>query len=405
VISVSAAHGVGSITVLAFDPARLEAAPAEYSAAVLTRVLGMPVGSGDPADMLERAFADIEEYPAVSAEGDYASGILRSLPLGAVKAPPILLLSVFMMLYVFAVGPLDYFILKRRGWLKYSALSFVILAVAFSVTAWFVSFYLFAGSTRVNRVTFVDVVPASGDSARDLVTITDYCGFYAPRGARLPLEVEADTAAWSQIGTLEEYLHRGGGGLTADPLEVDSLYPARNRATLSIPFRSLRAARVLAMRREIFPLTVRVDPRERTVLATNDLPCRLRDAVLVTPGGTMVIGDLGPGEQRRCPLAPAVVSAPLPDARRLTTDPAVEDHAALDELGPFFFSLGRYQAQDPVPTGLERTLWKNGFARPHLVPRGRSMLVAWTGARDPFRLPGGGEPGFRVTVIRRILEP
>ncbi len=404
VVSVSRPYGLGWVSVLAFDPARYEGAEAPLSPAVLVRVLGIPRDPTDSASTLERAFMAIDEFPVLSAELDYPAGLLRVLKMGSVKAPPILLLSLFMLLYVVAIGPIDYFFLKHKGWLKYSALSFVILALLFSGTAWFVSFYLFAGSSRVNRVTFVDVVPDPGESGRDLVAIHDFAGYYEPRGGTLDLEVEAETCVISQLGTIQEYLQQTGSAMVADALEVNAIDPARARATLSVPFRSLRTARLLAFREELVPLKVEIQDDRQVLIVTNDLPYRLRDAVLVTPRGTIPLGDLAAGSKREFPAKPSPQVISLPDAQRLRADPDHTQAISVDDLGPLFHSLGRYINPNPVATGLERILDKSAFTRSYASARRKSMLIAWTNARDPFRLPGGEEDGFRVTVIRRILE-
>ncbi len=405
VVSVSGNLVIGWISVLAFDPARLKAAEPPLSTAVLLEVIGWPLASlPENLSNSENLFPAAEQYPAVSEERDYTTGLLRVLRMGAVKPPPILLLSLFMLLYVLAVGPIDYFMLKRRGWLKYSALSFVILAVAFSATAWFVSFYLFAGAPMVNRVTFVDIVPDPGPSGQDLVVIQDYAGYYEPRGGTRDLDVDAETEVFSQIGTLNDYLNWGGGAFAADALEVDAGDPARHRATLRIPFRSLRSARLLAFRLELVPLTVEFKADASAMIVRNDLPYTLKDAVIASPAGIVQVGDLPPGARRSRPALWQTAGAELPDAARLTTDPDDMASPLIDQLGPLFFAVGRHRGDDPVPTPLQRILDKSGLARPYTTLRNRSVLIAWTDARDPFRLPGGGEDGFRVTVIRKVLE-
>jgi len=406
VVSVSGNHGLGWISLLAFDPARFETAPSLFASAVLLRVMGVPkLSPENTIGNIENAFAEVEQYPAVSEERDYTAGLLRILKTGAVKPPPILLLSLFMLLYVLAVGPIDYFMLKRKGWLKYSALSFVILAVVFSATAWFVSFYLFAGAPMVNRVTFVDIVPDPGTSGQDLVAISDYSGYYEPRGGTRALMIEAETEVFSQIGTLNDYQGWGGRGLAVEALEVNAVDPARHRATLRIPFRSMRTARLLALRRELIPLTVEFDADSSAMIVQNDLPYALENAIIATPDGIIPVGFLASGGSRSCPLQERVANVELPNAVRLTSDPDIAAGTLIDQLGPLFFAVGRYLRHDPVPTGEARILEKGGFARPYTTVRNRSVLIAWTDARDPFRLPGGEEDGFRVTVIRRVLEP
>jgi hypothetical protein len=402
-IEVAGPRGLGWISVLAFDPARYQGVEGTAASGVLIKALGFPFEAGRPEHAIEKAVQGIDEYPIMPMERDYLSGLIRVLKTGAVKAPPILLLSFFMLLYVLAVGPLDYFFLKRRGWLKYSALSFMILAVAFSATAWFVSFYLFAGGEIVNRVTVVDVVPDPAGSGRDLVLMNDFAGYYEPRGGTISLEVEATTSIFSQLAPLDVYLSWGSGSLGSEAPRVDCADPARQKATLNVPFRSLRTARMLALREEALDLAVtRTETGGFTV--RNGLPYALRDAVIFGPDGRTSVVNVAPGAECAMGRAAGSDQGQLPNATQLSSDPENEDRLLLDALGPFFCQVARHRSSQTASTPLGRTLWKSGLAQPEALSRGVHVLMFWTDARDPFRLPGGGEEGFRITVVRRVID-
>ena len=406
---VTAPRGLGRITVIGYDPRWFRDSKDSLAMEVLAPLA---------PDVFDETRPDQDEE--FFYRGDDAIGaITQLLRTGGVRPPPMGLLSLFMVLYVLAVGPIDYFILKKRNALKYSALTFLGLAVLFSVAAWFVSFWLFGGRELVNRVTLVDIVPAADGAIGDRVRIIDYSGHYAPRGGTVPLAAEGETVHFSDLAG--SWAHMGGSGrpLPRDPVVMEMTDPARPTGSISLPFRALRSLRTEVYRETTLPLDVSFAADGR-IRVRNGLPFALRDAVLVVSGHFQLLGDIEAGDEREFARPP---SGPGRDAFQHGLGrgflPDLGEFAALggDALGESAresaargieaFSL--MGAVAPRSRGEEtrqlRILRQVGLDRGGFVRDGGRLLVAWTDARDPFGLPGGEGPGFRITVLRKVVLP
>lgn len=395
-LAVAADLGLGRIVVLAFDPARLASAEDRLALNIL-RILV-------PAAYVEEPRPGAEDVP-VYGRDDWMQPVIQLLRLDAVKPPPMGLLSFFMLLYVLAVGPLDYFVLKKYRLLKYSALTFLGLAIVFSFAAWFFSFWLFGGSQLVNRISFVDIVPGEGLDAPDRVRIHDFTGVYRPRGGTVDLAAKGETVHFSDLAQSWSLMGGMGGGLPGDPIRLDCDDPVRTDAEVSLPFRSVRMVRTVIYREQTLPLDVTVSPAG-PVRVRNGLPYRLRDVAIVSRDGVTELGDLPPGQESqvnaisRGRWRPDIGKLPL--LAKEWSDEAVP--VAARELA----AMSVLSALMP-PTGYsERTrarLYRRiGLDLGDVVAEGGTLLVAWTDERDPFSLPGGEEDGFTLTVLRKVIS-
>ncbi|MEN8150855.1 MAG: hypothetical protein ABFS86_13615, partial [Planctomycetota bacterium] len=334
--------------------------------------------------------------------------MLRLLRAGAIRPPPMGLLFLFMVLYILAVGPLDYFILKKHNLLKWSACTFLGLAVVFSVSAWYVSFHLFAGASKMNRVTFVDVLPQPGD-APDRVIVQDFAGHYAPTGAKLDLVPEGETTHVSDFADPGSYV--GGGGLQRSPVELAFASPARATGRLLIPFRSLRTTRTLVNRSATVPLDITVEEDGGRITVRNGLDFVLRDVSLIRGVRPVDIGDLDPGEE-------AIVSPSAGYLRHESIENLIawtRDEPSRSDLlatGRRLLSLSwagaarpHERQTDPEWSEHFRHLAKMGIDRSPAILEGATIIVAWTDARDPFGLGGGDSEGFSMTFLRKVVQP
>ena len=64
--------------------------------------------------------------------------------------------------------------------------------------------------------------------------------------------------------------------------------------------------------------------------------------------------------------------------------------------------------EDLSPEGI-RLLRKAGFDRTRTLEALRGtyggLLLAWTDERDPFGLPGAADPGYTITLLRKVVSP
>jgi hypothetical protein len=415
-IVVERTYGYGTIVVTAFDTARFEPLPKLWAISFYSVLFGGDTAaeaSYAPEQNLGRLFPSTGSFFGGEVDDQPVPSILRLLRAGAVRAPPMGLLFLFMVLYILAVGPIDYWVLKKRRMLKWSAFSFLSLAILFSVTAWFVSFYLFAGADRVNRVTFADILP-EGEGAPDRLVLFDMAGYYAPRGSRLLLEPEGDTVHVSDLADPASY--EGSGGLRRDPVELRFPSVARATGEIVIPFRSLRTTRSVVTRDRTVPIDVAFSGSEVTVRNGLDFP--LRDVTLyvgrrVLAGtglspGFMEIGDLDPGEEATVALRPR--RGHYANVESLSTDGGEAPSRArlagiAKSLLPVTWASLVREAPDGEWTAHFRTLVKIGLDRSPALRRGGSLLAAWTDERDPFGLSDGDADGFSLTLIRKVVRP
>jgi len=400
-------HGYGSIVVVAFDTARFRPFSGNRAICFYAVLFGgwrAADAAADPVTCEARIFPAGDSFLGGGVDEQPVTDILKLLRAGALRPPPMGLLFLFMVLYILAVGPLDYFVLKKRRLLKWSALTFLGLAAVFSVTAWFVSFHLFAGSEKVNRVTFVDVIPGPDDGP-DRVIVHDLAGHYAPTGARLELEPEGLTTHVSDFTEPDSY--QGGGGLQRSPVELTVTSPARVRGELLVPFRSLRTTRTVISREITFPLDVEIGPEDVTV--RNGLPYDLRDVCVIHNRKILRLGDIPAGGEKTRPDRPRPLAyRVLEEMDQYTRDtPTATDLLA---IGPRLQALTWARAGSDPGDSSEwyehfHGLAKFGLDRSPAIQRGVSLVTAWTKERDPLGLEGGDVDGFTLTIIRKVFRP
>ncbi|MCU0726419.1 MAG: hypothetical protein MUE73_11620, partial [Planctomycetes bacterium] len=354
--------GFGSVAILAFDPARFEGARGALAASVWLAVLGHP--DPDPLAGLARLTGDLGDRSALPREADLVSEIARTLRVDTVTPPPMGLISFLLVLYILAVGPLDYYLLRRFRLLHLSALSLLLLAAVFSATIFFLSAWFFSGPPVVNRVTLVDVAPDPAAEGADLVRVEDFACFYAPRGRTVAFEFADPGAIVARLALPDESDGTAGAGFGGGSLRAG---PAAG-AALTVPFRSARLARSVSIRSEVFPLSVAARPGE-PLRVTHGLPFPLYGGALALEGGLLPLAG-GPGEpgeprERLAPLAESILARSVPGFRARSPVVSIAPPAAR--------ILARY--------GLERGL---------ALRSGGRLFAAWTDARDPLGLPGAG---------------
>ncbi len=225
-----------------------------------------------------------------------ARDAINALP--GLQLPSALQIFGFLALYILAVGPINYFVLRRLkrrelGWVTVPA-----LVLVFSAGAYFTGYQLRGGQASLHRLAVVQVWPNT-DKAR----VDGLVGVFSPRRA--------------------EYDVVFGPGFLARPMPVDSGNPGGSSFTVQQTDGTL----IPTVRMEVgavepfvvqgsapapafdSSLTLDVNSSQVTLRGQvmNHSDVALKDTVLLAPGGVQRLGDLAPG-------GAANVSLPLADS-------------------------------------------------------------------------------------------
>jgi hypothetical protein len=155
--------GFGRVGVLAFDPAILgvprESGVAPFWIEVSKPLLNTRVLEAGPAPEDTDRYA----YSRMDSDGDAGVNAILTHLLDIPEMRPISIIWVLALLLGLAVviGPVDYFILKRRDRLPLTWITFTIYIVVFSVVAYYGVRALRAGSTQIRTVSVIDGVEGS----------------------------------------------------------------------------------------------------------------------------------------------------------------------------------------------------------------------------------------------------
>jgi hypothetical protein len=417
---VARSHGMGSVRALAFDPRLLRDAAATPRAALLHLLLGSPAAVRED---------EVPFYYAASP--DRLLGHLRKR---FVKSPPLALLILGLVLYVVAIGPLDYFLLKRRGKLRRTVVTFPLIVLGFTVTAYASSFLLFGASGGQARVAVLDFATSPARDA-DAVRGIDLLGAYSPVGRTLEVTPGAlrslVAAPWisASNSAFEE-----GGGLKGVVVHAPD---GRPTAAVDIPLRSFRAIQTRFSAEVPAGLDADVVGRGggRRVRIVNRLAVRVRDLCLVDlgPDGdprASAVGDLDPGATVEVDPATATRVAIGGDTRlpdpfesggglfsrsfggwgsdedafvpRGETEEALD--AARAAVGRAILGASLAGVRGSGEPRQARLLARHGIDLSRAVREGRPVLLGWChGDPVPGLLPDPGSLRSTVTVVRRVL--
>jgi hypothetical protein len=222
-----------------------------------------------------------------------ARDAINALP--GLQLPSPLAISGFLGLYVLAVGPINYLILRRVKRRELAWLTVPALVVVFSAGAYFTGYQLRGGQPSLHRLAVVQVWPDAGQARVDGLV-----GLFSPRRSQYDIAF--------------------GPGFLARPMPIDSGSPGANTFTVQQSDGTLiRAVRMEVGAVEPFVvqgqvpapafdsnLTLDVNTSQVTLrgTVTNHSDVALKDTVLLAPGAVQRLGNLGPG-------ASASISLPL----------------------------------------------------------------------------------------------
>ncbi|MBI5774958.1 MAG: hypothetical protein HZA89_14610, partial [Verrucomicrobia bacterium] len=180
---IEAAHGLGKISVLAFNPEREPFRSWENRPWFWARLCGVPptlIHATSPAN-----------YGGQSLDAIFGALIdsrqVRKLPVSAL----VLLLAV----YLAVIGPVDFIWLRRVNRTVLTWITFPLYVLLFSALIYFIGFALRAGKTEWNELHVVDVFP-SGERAE--LRGRTFASIYSPSSTKYPVAADPACAhsAW-----------------------------------------------------------------------------------------------------------------------------------------------------------------------------------------------------------------
>jgi hypothetical protein len=144
---------------------------------------------------------------AVGIQNGYSAGTaVGSLP--SLALPSAGTLMVFLLIYVLAIGPVNYMVLKRLNRRELAWVSIPVLVLFFTITAYITGFQLKGNNIIINQMNV-----AYGQVGGEQLRVQSLVGLYSPRRASYDLIFPADTAARPfsrEFGTMS-----GSGNLDA----------------------------------------------------------------------------------------------------------------------------------------------------------------------------------------------
>lgn len=191
-VIIRARYGFGQVVFVAVD---LDVAPLKGwgdRRLLVAKLLGVS----------SKAEERIRDNSAIMRLGfDDISGQLRSAmdEFTGVRLVPFGVVVAGILLYIVLIGPVDYFLLRRFGRLEWTWFTFPLVAVAFSLAAYWLAYELKGDQVRLNQVDLVDVDTATGQMRG-----TTWANLFSPRAQRYNLSL----------------LPRLPDGETADPTDV-----------------------------------------------------------------------------------------------------------------------------------------------------------------------------------------
>lgn len=296
---VRGAHGFGQVTFVAAALDRAPFAEWEDRALLTGKLLDYPA---TPGNENEQGTA-VMHYGYTDLAGQLRSA-LDQFP--SVWLVPFWLVVALVVLYVLAIGPGDYFLLRKVGRMQLAWVTFPLIVVAFSAAAYLLAHRLKGDRIRVNQVDLVDVDVESGR-----VRGTAWANVFSPRMNRYDLAFEPRllggrmrgeaTALCAWLGLPGDAL----GGMsprTAEPAVWQTRYGFSGGLDalddVPIPIWSTKSLTGRWTARADVPVEGRLKAEEGLLEGTirSTLPFTLSDCLLAYGIHAYELGTIGPGE-------------------------------------------------------------------------------------------------------------
>jgi hypothetical protein len=270
--------GAGSVYYLAADPSLAPWNGWNGSPGFFRNLLGRPL--------------DLPSWN--SGLGDGYSANLAASRIPALDLPSGFLICGFLGLYVLAAGPMNYYVLRKLKRRELAWISVPALVIVFSVLSILVGNFMRGGQPVLNKLSIIQVRPGASEAQVDGIV-----GVFSPaRGTYNlkagsnyllhPLSESQSQRDWMLVqahdGTIIPDLRIEGGSVSVFGMSGRTPAPSFSH-TLTLK-NGASGSRSLLLAGSI----------------TNQSSLTLRDALLLAPGGSQALGDIGPGETRQISL-------------------------------------------------------------------------------------------------------
>jgi hypothetical protein len=272
VVAARADYGRGSVTLLGLDPSTPWIADSPAGIALWSRVLPLKLSSS--------------ENGAASGD-DFIVNALNNLP--AVQLPSITQLALLIAAYIFAIGPINYLILRRRDRREWAWLTMPATIVAFAIGA-----YAFGVQLRGPNVVVNELAIVSGAAGTDRGLAQIYVGVYSPSRSTFDVQVGGD-ALMSAPVTSPDFMGEGQASQPVDVLLGDTATLRGYGVGFGV-LRAFRAETALTTPRVDADLRLVGNRLEGTVINSSD--AALEQVSVVYGNSFQVVGDLGPGQSQ-----------------------------------------------------------------------------------------------------------
>lgn len=269
-------YGDGTVTLVGLDPTTQWLADSTTASGLWARVMPSSLGSTDPTP----------------SDGDeFLVNALSNLP--AIQLPRLDFVFVLFVVYIVAIGPLNYFLLRRRDRREWAWLTMPATIVVFALAAYGFGVAFRGANVVVNELA---IVHGAAGTERGLAEV--YVGIYSPNRADFDVKVGGGVLISAPAGGPSR-----GEQSAERPLDVVLGDPATVRH-YGIGFGALRAFRAQAM-----ATTPRIDAALSLVdgtlegTLTNSSSDPLADVSLVYGNAAEIVGDMLPGEVRTVRLS------------------------------------------------------------------------------------------------------
>ncbi|MBE7532066.1 MAG: hypothetical protein HND44_10205 [Chloroflexi bacterium] len=293
-------------------------------------------------------------------EGYAAQNAITRLP--DLNLPSVWQLALFLLIYIAAVGPLNYLVLKRYNRLELAWVTLPTLILVFTAVTYFTGFQLRGREAIINQMAV-----AYSRAGSPQAQVYSLVGLYSPRRSTYDVIFPADTLARPFSGfsfnpnTNAEAItfsnDNSVDGVRVDVSEVQTLQAQTNRPALAIAGEGTLNRQGTA--------TVRLQ-----VAVQNNSAQTLESAVLLFNDTAVPLGDLTPGETENVnEIVSSGASSSLGYGGPLTRH-------ANTLLGYDYYSSAKLYPRYDFMQSLEGESFSGGASLS--LPRNSAVLVGWT---------------------------
>jgi hypothetical protein len=370
-------RGFGEIYFLGFDPA------------ALTEWDGL-------TGMYEQLLTAAVQQPNWSyGVQDWNSASTAAAMIPNLNLPPASLICGFVLLYMIAIGPVNYLIVRKLKRRELAWVTAPLISIGFLLAAFLTGSLMRGTDPAINRLALVEVWPTS-DQAR----VTGIVGLYAPQRAAYSVSA-ADGFLLNPAYNDLPY----GGNDTAAWTVLDG--DGTQRAQVDMDVSEVKAlsaqGAIAAPQIEVdTQIEVSASSARATGRVTNNSDLTLHDAVLLGPGASIELGTLQPGET--APVDLVLERAAAAEASDATPYYGNLDGTLEDIAGPYYY--GQPDQQRARRYQLVSSLLGGYYSAPSRT-RGDGLYLAGWSDRSPLPVSVDGQPfkAYDTTLYIIDLKP